>query len=57
MHPYSVTFGKESVSIEEWVEVWGETVGNARKIADLPMWLQCYPKGSTSIDLFDRVES
>ena len=30
---------KESVSIEEWVEVWGETVGRARKLADLPMWL------------------
>ena len=22
--------GKESVSVEEWVDVWGETVGRAR---------------------------
>ena len=35
---------KSSVSIEEWVEVWGETVGKARKMDDLPMWLQYYPK-------------
>ena len=41
---------KESVSIEEWVEVWGETVGRARKLADLPMWLQYYPK-----TLFDTI--
>ena len=34
---------KESVSIEEWVDVWGETVGKARKLDDLPMWLQYYP--------------
>jgi len=36
--------GKVSVSIDEWVEVWGETVGNARKMDDLPLWLQYYPK-------------
>ena len=39
---------KESVSIEDWVDVWGETVGRARKLADLPMWLQCYPKVEVS---------
>ena len=41
---------KTSVSIEEWVEVWGETVGKARKMDDLPMWLQYYPK-----TLFDTI--
>ena len=41
---------KLSVSIEEWVEVWGETVGKARKMDDLPMWLQYYPK-----TLFDTI--
>ena len=41
---------KVSVSIEEWVEVWGETVGKARKMDDLPMWLQYYPK-----TLFDTI--
>ena len=35
---------KLSVSIEEWVEVWGETVGRSRKMDHLPMWLQYYPK-------------
>ena len=35
---------KDSVSIEEWVDVWGVIVGDARTISDLPMWLQCYPK-------------
>ena len=41
---------KSSVSIDEWVEVWGETVGRARKMDDLPMWLQYYPK-----TLFDTI--
>ena len=41
---------KTSVSIDEWVEVWGETVGRARKMDDLPMWLQYYPK-----TLFDTI--
>ena len=41
---------KISVSIDEWVEVWGETVGRARKMDDLPMWLQYYPK-----TLFDTI--
>ena len=41
---------KESVSIDEWVDVWGETVGRARKLDDLPMWLQYYPK-----TLFDTI--
>ena len=35
---------KDHVSIDEWVDVWGETVGKARKMTDLPMWLQYYPK-------------
>ena len=35
---------KDSVSIDEWVDVWGETVGKARKLSDLPMWLQQYPR-------------
>ena len=41
---------KESVSIDEWIDVWGETVGRARKLSDLPMWLQYYPK-----TLFDTI--
>ena len=41
---------KSSVSIDEWVEVWGDTVGRARKMDDLPMWLQYYPK-----TLFDTI--
>ena len=41
---------KTSVSIDEWLEVWGETVGRARKMDDLPMWLQYYPK-----TLFDTI--
>ena len=32
------------VTIEEWVDVWGTIVGHAKKIDDLPMWLQYYPK-------------
>ena len=31
-------------------KVWGETVGRARKMDDLPMWLQYYPK-----TLFDTI--
>jgi len=41
---------KDCVSIEEWVDVWGLTVGKARKMDDLPMWLQYYPK-----TLFDTI--
>jgi len=41
---------KTSVSIDEWVNVWGGVVGKARKIDDLPMWLQFYPK-----TLFDTI--
>ncbi|XP_023329203.1 uncharacterized protein LOC111701950 isoform X2 [Eurytemora carolleeae] len=41
---------KVCVSIDEWVDVWGITVGKARKLADLPMWLQYYPK-----TLFDTI--
>ena len=41
---------KKSVSIDEWVEVWGETVGRAKKMDDLPLWLQYYPK-----TLFDTI--
>ena len=32
------------------LKVWGETVGKARKMDDLPMWLQYYPK-----TLFDTI--
>ena len=32
------------------MQVWGETVGKARKMDDLPMWLQYYPK-----TLFDTI--
>ena len=32
------------------LKVWGETVGRARKMDDLPMWLQYYPK-----TLFDTI--
>ena len=38
------------VTIEEWLEVWGGVVGRARKMDDLPMWLQYYPK-----TLFDTI--
>ena len=38
------------VTIEEWLDVWGTLVGEARKINDLPMWLQFYPK-----TLFDTI--
>ena len=38
------------VTIEEWLDVWGTLVGEARKIDDLPMWLQYYPK-----TLFDTI--
>ena len=32
------------ISIDEWIEVWGNTVGKAKIMEDLPMWLQYYPK-------------
>ena len=38
------------VTIEKWLEVWGGVVGRARKMDDLPMWLQFYPK-----TLFDTI--
>ena len=38
------------VTIEEWLDVWGTMVGKARKINDLQMWLQFYPK-----TLFDTI--
>jgi len=38
------------VTIEEWLDVWGALVGEARKMNDLPMWLQFYPK-----TLFDTI--
>jgi hypothetical protein len=38
------------VTVEEWLDVWGDTVGRARKINDFPMWLQYYPK-----TLFDTI--
>ena len=44
------SIAKESISIDEWVDVWGETVGEARKPEDLPMWLQFCPK-----TLFDTI--
>jgi len=38
------------VTIDEWLDVWGLLVGEAKKISDLPMWLQYYPK-----TLFDTI--
>ena len=38
------------VTIGEWLDVWGFLVGEAKKINDLPMWLQYYPK-----TLFDTI--
>ena len=35
---------------QEWLDVWGLLVGEAKKLADLPMWLQYYPK-----TLFDTI--
>ena len=49
------SIAKESISIDEWVDVWGETVGEARKPEDLPMWLQFYPK--TLFDTINRSAS
>ena len=49
------SYSKDSVSIDEWVDVWGETVGRARKINDLPIWLQYYPK--TLFDTINRSAS
>jgi len=34
----------------DWLDVWGLLVGEAKKINDLPMWLQYYPK-----TLFDTI--
>ena len=38
------------MTIGEWLDAWGTLVGEARKIDDLPMWLQYYPK-----TLFDTI--
>ena len=46
---------KSSVTIDEWVDVWGEVVGKAKKLDDLPMWLQYYPK--TLFDTINRSSS
>ena len=35
---------KDKVTLDEWLDVWGEIVGEARTLQDLPMWLQCYPR-------------
>ena len=35
---------KTCISIEEWIDVWGTIVGNAKRMDDFPMWLQYYPK-------------
>ena len=35
---------------QEWLDVWGLLVGGAKKLSDLPMWLQYYPK-----TLFDTI--
>ena len=39
-----------SKDLHDKSKVWGETVGRARKMDDLPMWLQYYPK-----TLFDTI--
>ena len=36
--------------VKEWLDVWGLLVGEAKKLGDLPMWLQYYPK-----TLFDTI--
>ena len=38
------------VTIDEWIDVWGTLVGKAKKMDDLPMWLQYYPRA-----LFDII--
>ena len=38
------------ICLDFLLQVWGETVGKARKMDDLPMWLQYYPK-----TLFDTI--
>ena len=42
--------GIVSIYLQEWLDVWGLLVGEAKKINDLPMWLQYYPK-----TLFDTI--
>ena len=43
------------MTIDDWLEVWGNVVGNSRKLDDLPMWLQFYPK--TLFDTINRSNS
>lgn len=38
------------IMLKEWLDVWGTLVGEAKKLNDLPMWLQYYPK-----TLFDTI--
>ena len=35
---------KTCISMEEWIDVWGNVVGKAKRMDDFPMWLQYYPK-------------
>ena len=32
------------ISIDDWINVWGNIIGDAKRMEDLPMWLQYYPK-------------
>ena len=40
----------DELTVDDWLDVWGNLVGSARKMDDLPMWLQFYPK-----TLFDTI--
>ena len=41
---------KDNLTLDEWLDVWGSIVGEAKTLHDLPLWLQYYPKA-----LFDII--
>ena len=46
----NLIYNEDIIVFQEWLDVWGLLVGEAKKISDLPMWLQYYPK-----TLFDTI--
>ncbi|RZF48707.1 hypothetical protein LSTR_LSTR011337 [Laodelphax striatellus] len=41
---FNTRLEKEVVTIEEWLDVWGNLLLDARNVHDLPVWLQYLPK-------------
>ncbi|XP_022197849.2 uncharacterized protein LOC111055015 [Nilaparvata lugens] len=41
---FNTRLEKEIVTIEEWLDVWGNLLQQARNVHDLPVWLQYLPK-------------